>query len=702
MIATQNNINQFLYTPGKYFEIPDFQRPYSWDKANVTSFLDDLEAVLSSGKNHYFGSVVYINEGNKSTIIDGQQRATTVLLMLTAIYHLVLEDPAKASLPAEAIKDNFLFNKYDYSGEQNRIKLRTVTTDNKIFEQIYNQDIDGKKSDIKQYKDSKLYQAYLQFMEYFTGKQNLERYIDGLTHFEIVTLALATGDDDPQKVFESINSTGKPLTDGDKIRNFALMLNDKQAREVVLEKYWSKIEQSLTDINKDYISDFFRNFLTSRLQKEVKVEQVYPEFKKLFYRHIQDVQDLPSVEAFYGTVLSYLNNYLLLKFNDNADGDYSRSIVWRAYRLNFLKIETPYPFLMRLLEDYEHKELDEKSVTTVFDILESYLARRIICNIPTTGLNGLFAILHKEIMGYLKEYPDSNYVDVFKYSLLSRSGSVRYPADAEVNAAIVRNPFYSQRNSYIMFVLSSFDDQSKESALLKQIASKEINISIEHIMPQKLTDSWREMLGERSEEIHDQYLHTLPNLTLTGYNSEYSNKDFNTKKTIENGFNDSPLAINKFIRGTDVWNEQALVKRADWWCKTVKKLWPEIKTTFEPASDETILDLSESNDYTNLTARGLQFLGESYEVKTWADLMERCLRQMFDLEPNLYDAILIDDFLHKYITTNQDSLRQSRQIKNTPYYFEGNIPTNLKRDILLRLLDKLELDKSEIKITTSE
>ena len=206
--------------------------------------------------------------------------------MLTALYHIITDEPLSSNRPAQEIKEKYLYNSQPYYEEQNRIKLRTVTTDNAIFEQIFERGGFATNS-----KDSKLYQAYEQFYQYFKDKDNLQRYVDILEKFEVVTIALFESDDNPQRIFESINSTGKPLTDGDKIRNFALMLNNDRARNVVLKKYWEKIETRLTDINKDFISDFFKYYLTSKLQKEVKIEQVYPEFKKLFYSSIGDAQD---------------------------------------------------------------------------------------------------------------------------------------------------------------------------------------------------------------------------------------------------------------------------------------------------------------------------------------------------------------------------------------------------------------------------
>lgn len=700
MKVTHSNIKDFLYTPNKYFVIPDFQRPYSWEKSNVDSFLADVESVLNKDKVHFFGSVVYIIENNDSVIIDGQQRSTTVLLMLTALYHIVLEHSEKCSIPAEQIKKEYLYNEFAArkGDEENRIKLRTVTTDNEIFEYIFeNNDLSEK------HKESKLYRVYYQFYNYFLEKENLERYIDILDRFEIVTIALDTGDDNPQEVFESINSTGKPLSDGDKIRNFALMLNDKDARQHVLDKYWKVIEQSLTDINKDFITDFFRMYLVSTLQRDVKIEHVYPEFKRQFETAIADQSDIESINKFYDAILRQLDHYLFLKFNRDENGQYSafRDL---GFRLNFLKIEIVYPFLMKVLDRHFSDELSKEDAIKIFEIIESFLTRRIICNFATTGLNKFFSILDKEIKSNIADTPNAQYVDVFIYVLIERTGMTHMPTDAEVEAAISSNPFYTQRSWYNNFVLSSVDDklQSKESALLKQIASGDVELSIEHVMPQTLNKDWREMLGDEYEQIHDQYLHTLANLTLTGYNSKYSNNSFETKKTIENGFNQSPLLINSFVKSVDVWNKGTLEKRANWWLEQIKKIWTMPTTTYQaPNTDKEYL-FKDDEDMTGTRVTSVSISGETTKVTSWTDAFEVIIEKLFTENPELYDITGEDAFLSRYIRPDKEALRKPQQINSAQYFLETNLSANYMKMAVMKVLEYLDLEDEDVKVTIAK
>lgn len=693
MRINHDNIKQFLWTPGKYFVIPDFQRRYSWDKANIDSFIEDLESVLHGNKKHYFGSIVYIIDGHNCTIIDGQQRATTVLLMLTALYHIATDRPSSSKVSAGEIKDNYLHNRQDYAENAHRIKLKAVANDNTIFENIFDRTELSKNS-----KDSKLYQAYNIFYTYFNERNNLDRYVDILDNFEVVTIALDATDDNPQRIFESINSTGLPLTDGDKIRNFALMLNNKEARDIVLKKYWEKIETQLTEINKDYISDFFKYYLTSYLQKEVKIEQVYPEFKKLFNLSIgSDQSNIDKLERFYGSVLSYLNHYSFLKFNRRANDEY-QIIIDKGFRLNFLKIETPYPFLMRVMDEYVQGKIEDKGLIKIFEIVESYLTRRIVCNIATTGLNNLFSTLHKDVDSYLSEYPEEEYPSVLSYILINKSGGLRFPKQSEVENAIKNNPIYSQRDNYINFVLSSIDDQSRESKKLKQIANRDIDLSIEHIMPQTLNNQWKVDLGENWQEIHAKHIDTLPNLTLTGYNSKYSNKDFKFKKTIENGFNDSPLVINQFIKSFDKWDLSALEKRGEWWLNQINKIWPIPDSTFAPKSRESQIAFFDDIDLTGTKIKALIMLGEIIECNSWSSVFQNIMKKFFMLDSKLYDYVTTDSYLHSYINADKDVLRTPNLIEGTTYYYESNTNTNLKRDILARLAEHLELNKTDIKV----
>lgn len=690
MISVQNNIEQFLFTPGKFFLIPDFQRPYSWQADNVRSFLEDLESCVESKTNHFFGSVVYVNEGNASSIIDGQQRVTTVLLMLTSVFHLTELNNELSKVPAEAIKEKYLYNKYDYTGESNRIKLKTVTTDNVIFEKIFNKD---ELTAIE--KQSRLYLAYKEFYDYFLTRNNLDRYIEGLQRFEIVTIALDARDDNPQRVFESINSTGKPLTDGDKIRNFALMLNKNDTRKYVLDKYWSKIEKALTDINKDYITDFFRSYIIMKKQAIISLDSVYPEFKKLFNKTIDDDQKTEDIDTFYSSIIKALEYYNVCKFGEDTNSKFEK-IKDVAFKMRYIQTELYIPFAMAVIRHYDQGSINEDELAKAFSLIEVYFSRRIVCNIPTTSVDRFLASLHKDTVERITEDPSASYVDVMTYIINNRTGATRMPSESEFVSAIKNNRIYNQRTAHVNYILTAIDDQSKESATLKQIANRELKLSIEHIMPQTLTSSWEDELDGGAVRVHEEYLHTLANLTLTGYNSEYSNLSFSKKRTMQNGFDESPLSINKQLMNVDKWNEDALKKRQEWWVSNLQKVWPIPKTKYQPPKIDTTISLLEEHDLKGTAPRMVHILGDSMPVSSWAQLIDVVVERLYDYDNNFYSKVSQDEYLSKSIGTDKTTFFNCAEIYDTGYYVDTGTDTNRKRKFIEALARVFELEKNDV------
>lgn len=697
MKAPQSNIKLFLYTPNKFFVIPNFQRPYSWTAENIDAFLADLEEVKNNDKKHYFGSIVYVTDGDSSIIIDGQQRATTVLLMITAIYHIAKDNPEKCSIVAEQLKDEYLYNKYakQYGTEENRIKLRAVTSDNEIFEQIFN--LNGINDSAK---ESKLYRAYERFYNYFSNKDNLEQYINTLEDFEIVTIILDKNDDNPQRVFESINSTGKALTDGDKIRNFSLMLNTPEKQDHVLNNYWQKIERTLTDVDKDFITDFFRMYIMSTKQSVVKLDAVYPEFKKLFNERVDESQSIDSLDSFYSDIIQSLDHYRILRFPNKVTGKFT-SIMNTVFVMQYLRIDLYTPFAMSAMKLFENNKIDETQLSKIFEYIKIYFSRRIACNILSTSVDRYFATLHRDALAII-ENSDANYVDAVAYSMISRTGQVRLPSDTELEAAIKANATYSQRATNVNYLLTAVDDASKESALLKQIASRDIKLSIEHIMPQTLTDAWRKELGEDAERIHAVYLHGLANLTLTGYNSEYSNLPFERKKTMKNGFQDSPLTINKTVAKHTKWNEQAILERQKWWIAKLKDIWPLPETGYAPDTSDRKIDLLDDIDLTGTAPVTVSIRNDAYSGSNWSMVIDAIAEYCYELDENFYDKIQQHERLSKIFTTDPNEFRASVEINETGIYIDVNSNTQRKQQEIQALAEMFGLKRGDLIVELRE
>lgn len=699
MKFAENNIQDFLYIPGKYYLIPEFQRPYSWEHDNIRSFLEDLEELSNSTKSHYFGTVVFVPDSkdlNANAIIDGQQRVTTTILMLIALQHIIDKYPEKSNTSAKEISSKYLHNTQDFVSEKGRLKLRTVTTDDKILKKIFNQEV----LDAKE-KQNKLYLAYKHFTDYFKDRDSLEKYINALHRFEIVTISLSGNDDNPQRVFESINSTGKPLTDGDKIRNYALMLSNESARTYVLNTYWKNIEETLTDTSGDNITDFFRTYLITKRAAIIKLNSVYPEFKKLFSAKVSEDQGREELDNFFKDIVKYLEYYAAAKLDQDPQGRFA-FLQNFMFKMRYIQIELYLPLLFNLLAFYDDEKLTKEQLIECVSIIETYFARRIICNISQTSVDRLMATMHRDVLELLAHNPDEDYVSIFKYLFTNRTGATRFPDDNELFSSIETNQTYNQRKAHVNFILTAVDNQSKEASLLRQIYNKELKyVTIEHIMPQKLTSKWIEMLGKDSDRIHNEYLHTLANLTLTGYNSELSNRSFVEKKTIDGGFNESSLAINRMLQTLDQWTESELKLRQDWWKKQLTKVWPRPVTNFKPDTADIEVDLLETDDLQGYSVGTLILLGEDIQVSNWAFLLDSLIEKAFELDESFYDRVISDKLLSKVINDDDSSMRAPLEINDTGYYTETNNNTNKKLKVIKQVAKLMKWQEGDVRALVS-
>lgn len=718
MKFADTTIKKYLYQPGAVFDIPEFQRPYTWKTINAQEYLKDLEESVSTGKGHYFGTVVQVEDEDGDdaySIIDGQQRVTTSLLLIFAIYHLVKKNPSllgDGETTSDDILDNYLINK---NRKNNRIKLRTVTTDNEILQHIF--DSNGNASDLSE-KDklSNLYNVYLVFKEHFSKKDNLTRYINGLRFFKIVCITLEQGDDNPQRVFESINSTGEPLSDGDKIRNFSLMLNSKESRKHVYEEYWKPLERTLTDVNRDNITDFFRYYLISRRQANVKLPEVYSAFKDEFDTAVGKDQEREKLDAFYSDVKRSLKFYELLRLIDtnhinksNEEWAKYKDIADTIFKMRYIKVDLYIPFAMSVLSYHADDNLTDEQLVQVFKLIESYFSRRIIVNFYTTSVGRLMSLLHKQTLNYIKRDPSADYVDVLRYIILNETGQTRIPDDVEYEKAIRTYPFYEQHGGNIRsYVLSVMDDSSKEAkSTLRLIAEDNLDLTVEHVMPRALSrDEWKEMLGSDYERIHDEYLHTLANLTLTGYNSDYSNRPYQEKMILEIknkktgevkqvGFKYSPLSMNKWIAAHDVWNENVLKERREIWVTKLQEVWPLPKTSFQPITSASV-DILDNISLRGESIRSVTVQGDKTAISSWVEAIDVIADALHAQHPNMIDLIIEDEWLTNYVKQDSTAFRSSIEIGDSGYYIATANNTDTKLQIIRKIASLLGLSSGDI------
>jgi hypothetical protein len=706
MQPSKNNILHFIYKSTRFFKIPDFQRPYTWDTPIVAAFLEDLERVRDSSRNHYFGTVVYVPEGEHFTVIDGQQRLTTTLLLLVAMYHILDKAPEKSSIiTADQIKNQYLYDRYGAPDKDRKILLRTVTTDNEVFKKIFE-----KQSLTKDEAANRQKKTYDQFMHYFSQRNQLENYINALEKFEIITVAIDKNDDNPQLIFESINSTGKPLSSGDKIRNYSLMLNNEEARCHVYDRYWQRIERSLTRCEGDELVDditgFYRSFLQCKMPvagKSLPEAKTYSYFKEFFNEAVDRNHDIAQLDAYYEDLLHYLDAYLFVAHGDDPHSRFADFAKYNA-RLQYLKFSSRISFLMDMLVHYVSGLVLAQEVISIYQTLEVFVVRRLICNMGTNGLNNMLPFWFRQIESIRdKNSKKPSRDDVFRRFILDGRGRTRvFPNDAEVRSAIENFPMGTYANHLIMYFLVGIEDaiQPKESGLLAQISTGEVKLSIEHIMPQTLSTTWKREIGANAEAIHETWLNRLANLTLTGYNATYSNKPFSEKKNCENGFVSSPLNINRHVASHEVWGQTALQERQKWLITHILRAWPALTSSLL-SNDDSRLEryaINDDIDISNTKPIRVTICGTEFSVSSWRQFAETVCRQLFQLESDVFISFLDDpDFAlrggGRQVSGNKDDLRAPHEIVPGSGIFVGlRYSAQSLRDFIYKIAEKYKLE----------
>lgn len=705
MQPNKNNILHFIYKSTQFFKIPDFQRPYTWDTPIVGAFLEDLEHVQHSSRNHYFGTVVYVPEADHFTVIDGQQRLTTTLLLLVAMYHILDEYPEKSSITAEQIKNQYLYDQYGAPDKDRKILLRTVTTDNEVFKKIFE-----KQSLTRDEAANRQKKTYDQFRDYFSQRNQLETYISSLGKFEIITVAIDKNDDNPQLIFESINSTGTPLSSGDKIRNYSLMLNNEEARRHVYDRYWQRIERSLTrregNVLVDDITGFYRDFLQCKMDvagKSLPEAQTYSYFKKFFNNTVDRNHDIVQLDAYYEDLLHYLDAYLFVAHGDDPHSRFADFAKHNA-RFQYIKFSPRISFLMDMLVRYVHGVVSVQEVISIYQTLEVFVVRRLMCNMGTSGMNNMVPFWFKQIEALRDKNPNKPSLDdVFRRFILDGRGRTRvFPNDAEVRSAIENFPMGTYANHLIMYFLVGIEDaiQPKESGLLARIFTGEVKLSIEHIMPQTLSRTWKREIGANAEDIHEIWLNRLANLTLTGYNATYSNKPFSEKKSCENGFANSPLNINRHVASYEIWGHTALQERQQWLIAHILRTWPALTSSLL-SNDDSRLEkyaINDDIDISNTKPIRVTICGTEFSISSWRQFAETVCKQLFQLDNDIFAGFQTDPDFDlrgggRQVSGNKDDLSGPHEIVPGSGIFVGlRYSAQSLRDFIYKIAEKYKLE----------
>lgn len=506
----------------------------------------------------------------------------------------------------------------------------------------------------------------------------------GVVKGGIINISL-NHEDNPQLIFESLNSTGLNLSEGDKIRNYILMglPNDQQTK--FYEKYWNRIE-SYTDYD---VSSFVRDYLSIKQQSTPNMNSVYPTFKK----YVEDAE-VADIEPLLKDLLEYAKRYAFLIKGGHSDERLNSCI----YRLNRLSTSVTRPFLLEVIRLSESGALTADELIEVFHFTESYLFRRAICDLPTNALNKIFLLLHREIIRF--DGDESHYVEKFKYALLSKRERTRFPSDEEFAECMSTRNIYGMnpKNKLYLFERLENSETSETKDVWGHLDRGEY--SIEHIMPQHLTAAWIVSLGDNYEAIHTNWLHRLANLTLTAYNSRYSNSPFAEKRDMPHGFKDSGLRINQWVGRKEQWGLPELEERDQLLKNTVIGIWPYPTSNYHPQKKQ--MDAIALDEDVILTGRVLSkysFKGAEQPVASWADMYQQVITMLHSENKAVLTKLAVSQDpavdLSLHFSMSPTSFNSCRQIDTDLYVWTGT-DTQYKINNLRKIFAIFDVPESEL------
>lgn len=659
MKATEATLLQFL-SKSPQFVIPIYQRTYSWTDRECQQLWDDI---MRAGRNdevnaHFVGSVVYIEKGlyqvsaqSPLLVIDGQQRLTTVSLLLEVLARHLGESEPVDGFSAKKIRHYYLLNPLE-EGERGFKLILTQTDKDSLIAIVQQKKLPAEHS-------VWIKRNFEFFEERVAGLgKDLEPLCKGLSKLVIVDVALNRDQDNPQLIFESMNSTGRELSQADLIRNFILMGLEPKQQTQLYKDHWRPMEVNFgQEAYGSFFDSFMRHYLTLKTGDIPKVSAVYEAFKA--YSREPNVA-AAGVESLVSDIQAFAGFYCAMALGNEPE----KSLAEAFQDLRELKVDVAYPFLLELYHDHTNGILPSNDFTEAIRLVEAYVFRRAICAIPTNSLNKTFATLGRSLK-------KDRYLESIEASFLLLPSYRRFPNDEEFKREfVVRNLYNFPRRSYWLRRLENFD--RKERVPVDEY-------TIEHIMPQNdnLSSQWKEDLGPEWKIIHESKLHTLGNLTLTGYNSEYSDRPFIEKRDMAGGFKDSPLRLNEGLGVAEIWNADAILKRANRLATTGINVWAapslsvEILEMYMPKSHKASSPYS-IDDYVHLA-----------DGTSTRSLFEALRKELVALDPGVIEEFLFSYVAYKAETNFVDVVPQAKRLRLTlnMKFHELHDPRGIARDV---------------------
>ncbi|AUZ33874.1 hypothetical protein C3B78_04950 [Arthrobacter sp. PGP41] len=562
----------------RQFEIPLYQRTYSWTIEECQTLWRDI---VRAGSNdnvnvHFIGSVVHISKGQSNLtaqepllVIDGQQRLTSTTLLLKALASTIAERLDGVQEPLDGFSATKIAKRYlinDDEEDVRRYRLVLTQTDRDTLMAIVDDSPSPHEPSLRIAENFEWFRK--QLFDFVDTGQDLAIVCRGLMKLMVVDIALTRDQENPQLIFESMNSTGKELSQADLIRNFVLMGLKPSLQAMLYKTYWRPMELAFGQAAyADHFDPFVRHFLTIKTGSIPRNDAIYDAFKSYYNEQLNfpEPPEEAALEALMADFRTAAEHYCALALG--AEPDKALHTVFRD--IAELKVDVAYPTLLELYGDYASGRLSKMDFLTAARLVEAYVFRRAVCGLATNSLNKTFSTL-------MKGLDKSAYLENFIARLVLLKSYKRFPDDEEFASKLATNDSYHfKRRLYLLRKLENFARKEPISIT---------DYTIEHVLPQNpnLSEEWRSDLGDSWKEVQTAWLHTLGNLTLTGYNSEYSDKSFHEKKTMKGGFDSSPLKLNASVRVHQIWNEAAIGQRASELTTLATSVWlrPQVASRF--------------------------------------------------------------------------------------------------------------------------
>lgn len=663
----------------RIFKVPVYQRNYDWSNIECEKLYQDIMVAHKDDCQHFTGTLVYIDDVNGGSglnevlIIDGQQRITTIYILLKALY-----DASKnVTQRVESEIEDVIFNRH--CEEKYKVKLKPVKSDNEQLMLLVKNKVDEMDRNSNVYKNYIIFKKQIE--KTLADGFELSDILDGIKKLEIVEIILdKLQGDQPQKIFESINSTGLELSLADLIRNYLLMDDVKQ--DELYEEYWLAIERNVGYRN---LGDFVINYLNSQITKSVNSKNAYRLFKEHCegngLSHEAVLTNLRRTSKYYGAFIG----------ENNA---YHAEIMKYMNAFNTIKQTTVLPLLFKIFDDYEEKNINEDTLCKVLSYLLTYFVRTTACEI-----NKNMSKFMKSLYGRVIDSDYDNYLEKFVVFLNDIRTNDRMPTDKEFKDALMHKPIY--KKNICKYLLSVIENSTKEHIDVT-------NLTIEHILPQKENAvAWKKEVGENYSSVYETYLHTLGNLTITGHNSELGTKPFVEKKRIIKD-NSKANILNRDVLSADRWNEGTILHRADILSDILVCEFEYVDMHSYPKDNNTLaFGVNDDFNFSNTKPAEAVFLEEHIKTTSWADLLTKTIMIAYDVDAETIAELAACDYsipnaTRTYISNDERKLRKAKQIDNSGIYYESNLSANNIISFIKNLLAKMKLETDDFSFSLSD